>query len=55
LLTSNKKLCWVEQGILSPVEYEDEMIRRSDEKVEYSDEPDPLYTRGDLLKYVQEL
>ena len=31
------------------------MIRRSDEKVEYSDEPDPLYTRGDLLKYVQEL
>ena len=37
------------------MEYEEEMIRRSDEKVEYSDEPDPLYTRGDLLKYVQEL
>ena len=31
------------------------MIRRSDEKAEYSDEPDPLYTRDDLLKYVQEL
>ena len=33
----------------------DEMIRRSDEKAENSDEPDPLYTRDDLLKYVQEL
>ncbi len=32
----------------------DEMIRRIDEKTDYSDEPDPIYTRDDLVKALQD-